>query len=116
MKTLAISILVLCFAISAHAQTWEDHAANAMSNFGIGSNPTGPGTMYEQAVRAQRPNPFQYEDDLSGWDTQGLDESLHREYERSYWQSQGNYGVPHNDKPIAPCGPYYAPRAAKNCY
>ena len=27
-----------------------------------------------------------------------------------------SYGVPSTGKPIAPCGPYYAPRAAENCY
>ena len=150
MKTIALSLLILFLAVVAHAQNWYEpvpcyacdvdtsyerssdwdrHLGQAQRgyapNYGLGSNPTGPGTLYgnqveiEQARQAQQ----RFRDQQAQYDRwnaevrrqqERLEDRMFQDSQRR--QSQGSYGVPDTGKPIAPCGPYYAPRAAKNCY
>ena len=111
MKALAISILILLMAVTANAKSWDEHMEDVQtgyaSNYGLGSS----SNVIPKAPEWNVPEPSS-----QGWNYEGMDRQMHREAERSFWQSQGSYGVPSNDRPIAPCGPYYAPRAAKNCY
>ncbi len=137
MKTIALSLLILFMAVVAHAQNWyepvpcyacdvdtsysrqndwdkhmEEVQSGFASNYGLGNS---NGTSYGGGAPQGEWRSQGYQQD-SGWDYEGMARQQQREAERSFWQSQGSYGVPDTGKPIAPCGPYYAPRAAKNCY
>ncbi len=115
MRVLAFTVLVLLITATAYGQSWEDIANESMASFGIGPSGTTQGTVNGSGVPQFNMQPQGYNQDR-GWDYEGMEQQQHRAAEQSYWRLQGSYGVPHNEKPIAPCGPYYAPRAAKNCY
>ena len=97
-------------AVTGHAKSWDEHLNDVQtgyaSNYGLGSS----GNVIPKSPEWNEPEPSS-----QGWNYEGIDQQMHREAERSFWQSQ-QYDPLRNMKPIAPCGPYYAPRASKNCY
>ena len=115
MKTIALSLLILFMAVTANAKSWDEHMEDVQtgyaSNYGLGPN---NGTSYGGGAPQGEWRSQGYGQD-SGWDYEGMARQQQRGAERSFWQSQ-RYDPLRNMKPIAPCGPYYAPRAAKNCY
>ena len=116
MRFLAITLLVLFVAIAqAHANDYGLYDDNGRSIYSL-----GPSDTPSYGTGSPSPDFFEYNNNSNyrgnhdwGEQHEQWERSQHRQEERMFWQQQS---APKYNKPIAPCGPYYAPRAAKGCY
>lgn len=123
MKTIALSLLILFMAVVAHAQNWYepvpcyacdvDTSYNRQNNQGYTPN-YGLGPNNGSSFGGGAPQ-GEWGSGYSSSSPQAQSE-WYQPQPQQQPQSNFSYGVPGTGKPLAPCGPYYAPRAAENCY